>query len=204
LRHDQAKPDRPRRCVRSLSFAAALLAAVTVAAPRADAITIYTYTGNPFTDFWGSPNPYTTSDYVHGYFTTAAPLAASLTDYDITGVVLSWVFHDFADNHLPITSGPPAGFILTDTQVSTDGSGNIVEWKIGVTNGTLPVHYISTYNTLGVTTDIDDGSLFGAAMYGAWNINSPGTWTMTPEPSALVLLGAGIVGLAIAGTPRRV
>jgi len=205
LRHDQARPDRPRRSVRSLSFAAALVAAFTVAAPGARAITIYTYTGNPFTNFSpvGPPNPYTTSDYVHGYLTTAAPLAASLSAYDITAVVLSWEFNDFADNHLPITSGPPAGFYLTDTNVSTDGSGNIVEWKIGVTNGTLPVHYISTFATSGYAADIDSGDLNAQVGPMAWNVNSPGTWTITPEPSALLLLGSGILGLAIAGTPRR-
>lgn len=205
MRPSQARPDRRRRSVQSLSFAVALVAAFIVAAPRAHAITMYTYTGNPFTDFnpLGPPNPYTTSDYVHGYFTTAAPLAASLSEYDITGVVLSWAFNDFADDHLPITSGPPAGFYLTDTNVSTDGGGNIIQWKIGVTNGTLPAHYISTYATNGFATDIDNGDLNAQAGPTAWNVNTPGTWTITPEPSALLLVGAGLAGLAVAGTPQR-
>lgn len=203
MRHDPAESDRPRRCARSLSLAAALAATLLFAAPPAPAITIYTYTGNPFTDFSPGTNPYTTSDYVHGWFTTAAPLAANLSAYDITGVVLSWEFNDFADDHLPITSGPPASFYLTDTNVSTDGSGNITTWKIGVTDG-YQTHYISTFATNGFASDLDNGALNAQAGPLAWNINSPGIWTITPEPSALLLLGSGILGLAIAGTPRRV
>ncbi|CAG0955123.1 hypothetical protein MYXO_00438 [Myxococcaceae bacterium] len=195
------KEPRPRfRLVGRLRWGLmALLLAVV--APSAEGVTIYTYTGNTFTVFSPAPNPYTTSDYVHGSFTTAAPLAPNLDDADVTGLVLSFVFHDFADDHLPIVSGLPAGFFLTPT-ISTDGSGNITEWVVGITNG-LGTHFIVTTSNNGYSADFDFGDLNAQAGPYAYNSGSPGTWSITPEPSALLLVSGGLVGLTLAGNRRR-
>ena len=184
---------------------ATLLGGILVfGASAAHATVIYTYTGNTFTDFLGSPNPYTTSDYVHGYFTVATALAPSLTNADISAQVTSFVFHDFADEHLPIDSSVlPAGFFISPW-VSTDAGGKLIYWGINVTNG-IYTHYITTYSAPGVSQDynLDLGDLNAQAGPIAWNSDSPGTWSIVPEPSALVLVSGGLLGLMLAGSSRR-
>ena len=191
-------------CVRGAALRALTLAcAIFAGAPAANA-TVYTYTGNPFTNFTGVANPYTPSDYVHGSFTTASPLAADLDQVEITALVTSFLFHDFDDEHLPIDSSIlPAGFFLAPV-VTTDGNGDIVYWSINVTDGVF-THYITTFSSPGMSQDVnfDVGDLNAQAGPKAWNNSAPGIWAVTPEPSALLLCTGGCIGLAVRGTRRR-
>lgn len=185
--------------LRSLTLGCALLLATSAAHA-----TVYTYTGNPFTNFAGAGNPYTTSDYVHGSFTTSVPLDPDLDQVEITGLVTSFLFHDFLDEHLPIDSSIlPAGFFLAPV-VTTDGNGDIVYWSINVTDGVF-THYITTFSAPGMSQDVnlDVGDLNAQAGPIAWNISAPGTWAVTPEPSPLLLCAGGCLGLAVRGTRRR-
>lgn len=182
--------------LRALTLGCALLLATSAAHA-----TVYTYVGNPFTTF---ASPYAAGDYVHGSFSTAAPLGPDLDQFEITGLVTSFLFHDFADNHLPIDSSIlPAGFYLVPV-VSTDGNGDIIYWNISVTDG-LFTHYITTYSAPGSSQDVnfDVGDLDAHTGPIAWNSSSPGIWTVTPEPSALLMCTGGCIGLAVRGTRRR-
>ena len=166
--------------------------------------TTYTYTGNPFTNFSAGANPYTTSDYVHGSFTTASPLAPNLEEVEITALVTSFLFNDFYDDHMPIDSSIlPAGFFLAPV-VTTDGNGDIVYWSINVTDGVL-THYITTFSAPGQSQDVnfDVGDLNAHMGPRAWNNSAPGTWAVAPEPSALLLCSVGCLGLGVRGNRHR-
>jgi PEP-CTERM motif len=161
--------------------------------------TMYTYTGNPFTSGSSGPPdaPFTTSDSVSGWFTIAAPLAANLAIGSITPTAYS-----FSNGVETFTNGEP--FSLFTFVVGTDATGAINEWGIEV-NGIEAQHEFLTISSPMQTTDLGtlpppndvSNELIGQ------NFNDPGTWvsdapppsTVTPEPSSLILLGSGALGL---------
>jgi hypothetical protein len=93
--------------------------AVSVVAAEAD--TIYTYTGNPFTSVFG---PYTTSDRVTGFFDLATPLANNLPE-----TVISPISFSFSDGVQTITNTTP-GVVVGSFSVATDASGKPEFWDI--------------------------------------------------------------------------
>jgi hypothetical protein len=84
------------------------------------------------------PATYTTAMRVTGSFTTAGPLAANLSNVDVSSLVTSYSYNDGINT---IASGDPNARI-NDFHVSTDGSGAIVSpFSIVVnrwTTGTSP------------------------------------------------------------------
>ncbi len=188
-----------------------LLAVLAVAvsslgvATSAWASTIYSYTGNNFNqitnDIWlPVPGEYTTAMYVSGWFEVADPIAANESNMFITP--LSYSFSDGRNTYTNLdsvlsTSADPDKFI-----VSTDGAGQIFNWSIGVEsfgtgnlwtrNFALAVYDYGAVepNWFSSTTQRDNAIVY----------DNPGVWTSTssvPEPSTLLLLGSGMVGLAM-------
>ena len=176
--------------IRRVGFALGLLAWIT---SPATADVIYQYTGNPFTTV---ASPYTTSDFVSGTIALSSILPPNLNQAPIQANAFS-----FSDGVQTLTSANLG--LPTDSLVSTDGSGAIAgfwEFVFGGRNPEAPI--IQTLNALqgmqGPVTQ-DEGRLGNLAMgapIGA-NTNSPGVWTLVPEPSTALLLASGVVGLAV-------
>jgi hypothetical protein len=188
---------RPKTRIRLLAFPAALILTMPLMAAS-----IYTYTGNDFTTATGPG--LTTSDSISGSFTVATPLAANLDQVSITPI--SFSFTDGADvfssssPNIAVCSCSP---LFTD--ISTNASGNIINWDISFTLGELGSTSMNTEDAnLGVIRGIvieDSANFDNSEGDTASNSNDAGHWTTetasaAPEPGSLVLLGMGLAGLA--------
>jgi hypothetical protein len=172
--------------------------------PSANADTVYTYTGNPFAEFFGvdSCSMGVGECSLSGSFTVASPLPDNRAFGAITPLSFS-----FTDGVNTITSAD--SLTLNILEVATNASGQIDEWY---------VHYNVNApgdTTLELTTDSE---LFAPSGWGdltglvsnvspypfvgnASIFDDSGTWSTpaaaaVPEPSSLMLLGAGFLGLA--------
>jgi len=166
------------------------------AVPAARADTLYTYTGTEFNNF---DNPSLLPTGVTG-LSGSVTLSSSLGD-NFSGFVTPAAF-TFSDGTTTITqlneSLPYDSFYFV-----TNSTGAITSWDVELcaigTSCSIPVDYFETVNTSASTDDyslyIDPGGTYALA----WNLSSPGAWVeqpiSTPEPSALLLLGSGLIGL---------
>ncbi|MGH9510709.1 MAG: hypothetical protein ACRD2U_01090 [Terriglobales bacterium] len=182
-----------------LAFVLCLLGAVPALAD-----TVYTYSGNPFSNFSGTDacSAGIGECSLQGWFAVASPLAADLTNAAITPE--SFSFTDGGVTITNLTVNPdPAGPPVFD--ISTGPDGDISSWLIGFNNATYPQVYGAQYTaictssngpqsclgpgfTAGDSTDI--GVSFVGGTPGMASVaNNPGTWTV-PEPSSFLMIGS--------------
>lgn len=175
-----------------------LLMAVCIAAP-AQADTTYTYTGPAFNDFFGAVCPPVCN--ITGSFTLSTPLAANDNMITLPGAT------PFSFSSGPYTSNlantGPGGIMI-----STDAFGVIDGWDI-VLYDYLGGFYIYTSNDPsladydqfarfepnppnGVKVDGGADNNGGPTTFGTWTVSTTGV----PEPSSVVLLVVGLLGLA--------
>lgn len=180
--------------MRCLSF---FCLVVLICAPRVWADTVYTYTGNTYTDVSGV---FTTSDRVTGYFETAAPLTPNTTYLSLDDTAFNFSNGYQSLNLLDTT----VGFYLV-----TDNTGNITQWLIDAIDSNDYLNSATTYSLIqtdkgGPYLAADDFATHDPATVSyAETYQDPGTWTVTttPEPSSLLLLSTG--ALTAVGTLRR-
>jgi len=209
--------------IKSTAFAMFIgIVAVGMTISSAKAIVIHSYTGNNFTIIQDSTPPvlsYTTSMSVSGSFTVAAPLLSLPAGTDISALVLDYSFNDGRQT-FDSSNATTLAF-----NVSTDGAGDLLEWFInldvpfstpsfiGDIDSTLIIGTAATgvtrdRATRAFCTDEFDGSCRNAQQDVAEIFDRLGTWTRlptnsVPEPSALLLFGVGLAGLAGIGWRRR-
>jgi len=174
------------------------------ATARAD--TIYTYTGNDFTQ---APGPYTTTDFVTVTIDLATALGPNYGSNTIAADDI--VSFSFSDGVQTLTSTTP-GFSATFNDIVTGATGDIISWDINIQNAS-DTDQINSCNVkadclkyFGSSTVSDVASYqSGLDLYSAKNINDPGGWTVTttPLPAALPLFAGGLGAMDLLGWRRK-
>jgi len=132
-----------------------------------------------------------TTDSVAGFFTVSSPLAPNLPLTDITALVRTFNF--VVTGTHPQTIPSPAIF---PARVSTDSTGNIVQWDMGVYSTAFQfpynIHITNYFNTdLGVTAVGDFFFYNTSSTSQAYNLVA-GTWSISPAIAAPTNLRATV------------
>jgi hypothetical protein len=164
---------------------------VSVAAPNAHADTQYTYTGNQFTNFSGFTCP--SHCAISASFTVPLPLGDNFS-----GVVTPTSF-SFTDGSFTLSSGEPGVTEFFD--IFTDSSGAISLWLTHAVVSSFAGPWLGTDHApngfeedvvcIEPTCGVQFANNFGVA--GIWTSST--VIPTTPEPSSVLLLGTGLLGL---------
>ena len=175
------------------------LLAMCLAAP-AKADSVESYTGNAYTTIAVPSSGYTTANFITATLTFANPLPADAS-----------LAYGFGGIGTPTATDPLLAFVISDGSATlnlsdginiflvTGSEGQIVSWFVGACAAPCS-------SALNIDTQFGLPAPFGGALdastqgsYGtilAYNTDDPGKWTSVPEPSGLLMLGVGILGLA--------
>jgi hypothetical protein len=177
----------------------ALFAAFLLPLPMM-ADTTYTYTGADFTTASGI---YSTSDFISGWFTVDAPMAANFAG---TITPTSFAFTDGVQTITNVnadTANNKFGFAF-------DASGNMVNWSVQI-DINMTQYGSGQYDTIamnGGSSVVWDWAIVSQGgqpigHYGEAQNSVSGRWTesATPEPSSFVLFLTGLI--CVAGLVRR-
>jgi hypothetical protein len=175
-----------------------LLSILFVSAPvmaEMIAIPIYKYTGNSFNEFSNTTNPPYSN--ISGSFEVVNPLGNNWTSMVISPIVTRWSFDD-GQNFL----SEGAGATITLFDVSTSSTGNIIApWHIQIFMNLSATEYV-ILESFHSNSENNDSSLLRNG-YAEVDDNG-GKWSISyrmivssslPEPSTLLLFGAGLAGL---------
>ncbi len=184
--------------VRWLAFSLLLSLVVLSLARPASADETYTYTGNPFSTFSGTDACPPVCG-LSGSFTVATPLGDNFAPAFLT--VESFSFTDGGFTFTPTTAVGIEGI-----KVGTNALGQIDVWEIDLATASTSGVYQGIYGTIQTGFIFDESYVYdqntGEHLAMATNDDNPGTWVASssspsmPEPSSLLLLGAGLLSVA--------
>jgi hypothetical protein len=207
-----------------------MLVAATLMATEARATTTYTYhyTGNNYsytTGIYSSGGPY----HAEIEFTTTTPLAPNLPlGLYLLSDLTSFTFND-GPTTVDVFSSYNSGFTIegidmankqTSWYFQTDGTGNIIQWDMGVNVKSPDSNYYAKelYSNNSSVWIVMDLASTGYKSEENWDFYtpfpnnearsfSPGTWTRTvsdvPEPSTFGLMGLSLLGLGTLAKKRK-
>lgn len=194
----------PSRRIRSFTTSALLLIALLLAlAATSRADETYTYSGNKFTSFSGTAACPSVCG-ISGSFT----LASALPDDAAFPTSPTPLTYSFTDGSFTWT---PSNSSLAVFEFGTNSSGGIDAWIISIfqTTNVEDTLYTCGSSVCGSSfhyTGYDNSQLVQRSpldiLANALVVNNAGTWVASasagtvPEPSGLLLLGMGIIGLS--------
>ncbi|MDJ0847579.1 MAG: PEP-CTERM sorting domain-containing protein [Myxococcota bacterium] len=197
------------------SYLCVALTCMAIYAPQAGAVATYAYTGDFFDEFQDSDPPegsYTSSMRVTGSFSLATELPADLPWTDIGRSVIDF---SFADGRSVLTD---ANTLESGFFVSTDAMGRILNWAVyldetgtdpdvaGEINRAMSTVWDGVWDPSdsgGIAICVAPGSTFCDLQGDRGESDTPGTWTLIPEPSAAALLGFGLLATAVVRRKAR-
>ena len=174
------------------------LLAMCLAAP-AKADSVESYTGNAYTTVPVAGSGYTTANLITATLTFQNPLPADAS-----------LAYGYGGLGTPTATDPLLAFSISDGSQTfnlsdginiflvTGSQGQIVSWFVGACGApcSSALNIDTQFGLPGATLGADGSTQGSGGTVLAYNTDDPGKWTSVPEPSSLLMLGAGILGLA--------
>ena len=191
-----------RRQGAQVLVATLFLCVLTLASTGVVRADTYSYTGSALGP--DSPNAFDPSfTNVSGFFTVVGALPNNLTLFDITSLVTNFSFSDGVAT-ISTADVPSESFVA-----STSNTGAIINWEVDLQTASDTI--LSCHDVPQVLLkNCEPGTGFGGTgdevlHPGSVGLVVPGsgTWMVTPEPSSVVLLCTGLLGLMGMGLYKK-
>ena len=176
------------RVIRKVTVISSLLVAMFLSFGSRSALAnpvVYTFTGTPFTNFLGLSCPPHCA--ISGSFTVPSALPANLLATFVTPTSFS-----FSDGVGGLTIDSADLGVVSSFLLTTDATGAIDQWQVDLNLGSDAIFTFGPVIDLG-GVDVGSNRAANGFPQGVWSLQGP--VGPSPEPSSLLLLGTGLLGL---------